>query len=298
MPEQANTVESPGQTFSHSDRSSESLDDSLLNGFPIPVRVQSLSAQARRPARDEDECITFGYRRLLSNTRIREPLISSQGHLSTELYKPLFIHDVLMQPGSLSALLGRLSSVEILTRMTPANLRGYTALVHPTTHLPCIVPSSDPAETVKGVVLFGAGRISRDKIHQHYTHYGVHDATYLPVEVDVDFSEEGETGAIVWHPGRKEIEAVVWTWGASAEPLLGSAYESERAKWTLENYLGGKFDEDTDCRLLIVDADQWADVEVHITDDEGKMSNGWDFLDENNVEDENVYEVPKDFAGW
>ncbi|KAK4998379.1 hypothetical protein LTR66_002391 [Elasticomyces elasticus] len=129
-----------------------------------------------------------------------------------QLYPPIFVYDLLMLPGTLSAVLNKPSSSTLAARMTPATLPGYRARVVAASGLPAAVrvrDSNDGAgdgdggddggeEVVEGMLLFGHGARNRRMLREREM-------------VDVVLAG-GE---------RVEVKAHVFVWAAGEEGLLG-----------------------------------------------------------------------------
>ncbi|KAF2773153.1 hypothetical protein EJ03DRAFT_371586 [Teratosphaeria nubilosa] len=246
---------------------------------------------------------TAGYQRALQ-TRLKTADIRPHGCWDTTPYKPVFIHDILMQPGSLANIIGDLSPEQLITRMTPALLPGHYPHVDSDTHLPFILPSANPSDYVQGMLLVGEGRNGRKAIHRHYTAALPHThRVQLPVQIDVLVPvPEHETRVFPgqrWKLKRRTVMARVWV--ARGE---GLAWRVGGGRWSLGGYLGGEMDGGQ--RMDLREAGEWEDCEVEVAgtgeeeEEEEKeeeeeeeerevVVGGWGLLD---------YGRCKGFAGW
>lgn len=69
-------------------------ENNLLEDFDFKVPTSSIGLT------------TFGYQRALK-TRVNHDKLLQNGALDTHLYTPTFVHDILMLPGSLAQLIGK-----------------------------------------------------------------------------------------------------------------------------------------------------------------------------------------------
>ncbi|KAH9845073.1 hypothetical protein Tdes44962_MAKER06862 [Teratosphaeria destructans] len=239
---------------------------------------------------------TAGYHRALQ-TRVKNGDIRSHGCWDTTPYKPVFVHDVLMQPGSLANIIGDLSPEQLIHRMTPALLPGHHPHIDSNTHRPFILPSSDPSDYVQGMLLFGEGRNGRKAIHHHYTAALPHThRVRLPVQIDVLVPVPKHEARVFpsqkWKLKRRTVVARVW---------VARTGRAGVGRWSLEQYLGGEVGggQEMDVR----GPEGWEDCEVEVAEtgveeeaeeeeEEGERQvviGGWGALD---------YGRCKGFAGW
>ncbi|KAK0934856.1 hypothetical protein LTR29_013570 [Friedmanniomyces endolithicus] len=237
--------------------------------------------------------ITFAYQLALQN-RIDNGKLQPQGVYDTRSYKPTFIHDCLMLPGSLANLLGKIESVELINRMTPALLPGFHAHVHADTLQPCILQSTDTCDYVQGMVVFGLGATSREIIHDHYRA----NCRRVKVEVEIDVqvampSTERDFGMERWQLERRKVWAHVWLWANAGNGDLLTHTQARR--WSIDDYLEGNL-EPKEIPHIVEDR---SDVDVGVPRDDGHA--------ERRVKDrECVYGVTghldyirgPDFTGW
>lgn len=136
--------------------------------------------------------------------------------------------------------------------MTPALLPGYRAVAHDQTGQPCLVQSDNCTDYVQGMLIFGQGKKSRNRIHKHYRPYG--RRTKIDVEIDVmvfaptDYREsEGEHCRLE----RRRLKAHAWikspgapdVWVDGSAPSHLSTF-CQGKPWTMEDYLQSINDED------------------------------------------------------
>jgi hypothetical protein len=236
---QTSTCDSSGH-LTDENPSTEDEDEAELLQVPVPDATT--------------EPTVFAYERALCN-RIRYPKLSRGGEYDTRAYTPTFVHDCLMIPGTLAAVMDKVhmqnisslfysepstnprakkSPEDIIRRMTPALLPGFHPHVHTSTHQPCIIQSAEPDDYVQGMVIFGQGREARDRIHKHYRPDG--RRVKLQVEVEVLVPDGSADG---WSKERKKIWANAWLWSnvGSVDVHFAGMYP----RWTIEAYLGGAF---------------------------------------------------------
>ncbi|KAK3069498.1 hypothetical protein LTR53_012117 [Teratosphaeriaceae sp. CCFEE 6253] len=226
-------------------------DDDFLD-VPMPLEAPS-------------SVTTFAYQLALRN-RIKEGQLKRHGEYDMRSYKPVFVHDCLMLPGSLASLLSK-HPTELTNRTTPALLPGFHAHVHADTQQPCNLQSPNTADYVQGLVVFGLGTVSRRRIHEHYRRHARRVKVEVEIEVavpvmrsDRDFEHER------WRLRRRRVEAYVWL---HANAGTGDAVFRSQAPrgWSLEGYLGGDFEADR--RLAVVEA--WPDYDGGVNERESDV---------------------------
>ncbi|TKA71961.1 hypothetical protein B0A55_05394, partial [Friedmanniomyces simplex] len=153
---------------------------------------------------------TFAYQQALQN-RIPDGKLRVNGEYDARWYKPTFIHDCLMLPGSLANLLGKIDIVELTHRMTPALLPGFHAHVHADTLQPCILQSTNTRDYVQGMVVFGLGAQSRELIYNHYQANGTVVEANTP---DVAHDNDGNSDRVLEdQASRIQVEPETDKWG-------------------------------------------------------------------------------------
>ncbi|KAK4888673.1 hypothetical protein LTR27_012459 [Elasticomyces elasticus] len=214
---------------------------------------------------------TFAYQRALQN-RIKEAKLLPRGDFDTRVWKPTFIHDCLMLPGSLTNLLGKLDVEQLIHRMTPALLPGFHPYVHADTLQPCILQSPNMQDYVQGVVVFGLGAESKKVIHDHYRLH----CRRVKVEVEIDVSVALAPANRVfpgefWRLQRSKVPCHVYLWSNAGS---GDAmFRTQAQRWTIDDYLGGNLEPAQ--ALNIVEG--WQDVEL------GDLDNDADEVEERGV---------------
>ncbi|CAK4034021.1 Hypothetical predicted protein [Lecanosticta acicola] len=180
---------------------------------------------------------TQAYQQALAN-RIHQRLITDKGKYNTNEYPPVIVHDIMMLPGSLAALIGKDSPIQLIPRMTPALLCDIKAHVIPDTLQPCLSrrPASQGAYT-HGMLVFGLSKETRKLIHQHYRPHAKRKS--IPVEAEVKVLTPDEDGQTSWKLERRAMRAHAWLCNNNGK---GAHRVVEGATWTLEDYLEGKLE--------------------------------------------------------
>lgn len=179
--------------------------------------------------------------------------------------------------------------------MTPALLPGYRAISYGQTDQPYLLQSDNCTDYVQGMLIFGQGKKSRNRLHKHYRLHG--RRTKVDVEIDVVSSaptNHQQFEAEHWRLERRKLKARAWIKSPrAADPSdLGSAAGSPlpgvcpEKRWTLEDYLESVNDED-DGVLRIAPS-------VYSTEEDGGVSLQATFEEE--VSDPPAREVV--MAGW
>ncbi|KAK6427126.1 hypothetical protein LTR95_016039 [Oleoguttula sp. CCFEE 5521] len=188
------------------------------------------------------EPVPHSYQRALSN-RFPEDRFRPDGDLQPHVLLPIFIHDVLMLPGSLANVMGKASAEDILHRLTPAQLGGARLHLRAETKQPVLLPSTNPDDSVHGLLLFGCGRRSRKRIDRHYQAHS-HKVIARPM------CETITTRSAARSDCRQEkrliqstIMAEIYLW-SNDSVLLEPEPEGSRG-WTLNDFLTGTYDADT-----------------------------------------------------
>ncbi|KAK5129823.1 hypothetical protein LTR08_002800 [Meristemomyces frigidus] len=194
--------------------------------FHVPVPVSS------------DGPTTFSYQLALRN-RLPNAKLVRHGDYDTSNYKPTFVHDCMMLPGSLANLISKGSSEDIVPRMTPGLLLGFHPFVHAETQLPCILQSPDVKDYVQGMVIFGQGKRARRIIHGHYSANARRVTVDIEIDVGVPVStSERDFPGERWRFKRRTVSAHAWIWSN-----VGSGdvhFRTRTPRWTLEDYISGK----------------------------------------------------------
>ncbi|KAK4546406.1 hypothetical protein LTR36_002083 [Oleoguttula mirabilis] len=228
--------------------------------LPAPEKALSVAPEPADASDDEDDYFQvpiptsstgttmFAYQLALQN-RIKNGKLVEHGEYDMRAYKPTFIHDSLMLPGSLANFLGKRHAKNLVPKMTPALLPGFHAYVHSDTQMPCILQSPNATDYVQGMVVFG----------QVDVHVDV--AVSVPVS-ERDYPTEH------WRLKRRVVSGHAWIWSnvGSGDVLFRTQYP----RWTLEDYIDGNLAPQQ--ALRIGDACYLKDeVTVIVTDDdEGK----------------------------
>ncbi|KAK5122103.1 hypothetical protein LTR85_004349 [Meristemomyces frigidus] len=209
------------QTFEDVDAASDDEDDY----FQVPIPTVSTGTT------------TFAYQLALQN-RIKNGKLVRHGEYDMGAYKPTFIHDSLMLPGSLANFLGKRHPKNLVPKMTPALLPGFHAYVHSETQQPCILQSPNATDYVQGMLIFGQGKKARRLIHEHYRA----KTRRVTVEVQVDvavpvplFQRKLPTDS--WRLKRRIISAHAWIWSNAGSGDV--QFRTQCPKWTLEDYIEG-----------------------------------------------------------
>jgi hypothetical protein len=221
---------------------------------------QSRTPKLTIPFFTEGLC-TIAYEMALRN-RIQNDKLRPHGIYDLSRFKPVFVHDVLMQPGSLANVTSSHESpLKYVSRMTPALMTGFHAYVHSETQQPCLMQSPNSTDHVLGMLLLGEGKEGRKRIHEHYRRKT--RRITVPVEIDVFIpmvANEGSMPTLRWQFKRRTIQAYAWIW---ANVGGGEAhFHSAAPRWTLEGYLSGEYSPQQ--QIDIRDADDWPDAEVGV----------------------------------
>ncbi|CZT23477.1 uncharacterized protein RCC_09191 [Ramularia collo-cygni] len=233
--------------------SSNIIPSEIKQSPAIPIPIPQLSKGL----------VTFAYQRALLN-RIKARDLQQGGKYDLNKYTPVFLHDILMLPGSLANLIGKGSPEDILNRMTPALLHNHHIHHTPSlskSHLPSLLPSSPaaPSPPIQGMLLFGQGKHARQLIHTHYradTNTGTTTAhtpsmpppkrRKVPVEIEIMVPQPRERrrhSRDFWRPQRIVISVHAWKSTSAEEGNFQACEEREGgrcvAEWTLEGYLAG-----------------------------------------------------------
>ncbi|KAI6801757.1 hypothetical protein KC361_g1593 [Hortaea werneckii] len=206
--------------------------------------------------------VTQAYQCALLN-RIKVGNISFHGEWSTSKYKPVFIHDCIMQPRSLAQLLGKMPP-DIIPRMTPAFLPGFYPHVHAETLQPCVMQSTNDKDYVQGMLVFGEGSHGRKLINRHYRA----NTRRVMVDVQADIvvpvpEHERKHKYQLWRLQRRIIRAYAWIWAAN----VGSSdaqFRNVMPKWTLEDYIEGRLERE---QALRVEDAGWLEDKVSVPGD-------------------------------
>ena len=132
----------------------------------------------------------------------------------------------------------KVSSEQIIHRMTPALLPGFHAHIHSETQQPCLLQSSNCKDYFQGMVIFGQGKEGRNLIHRHYRP----NARRVKVQVEIDvlipaFPTDHTLPCYHWVFQRRKIWAHAWLWCNVSS--VDVQFRSEQTGWTLEAYLAG-----------------------------------------------------------
>ncbi|KAK0896881.1 hypothetical protein LTR02_010987 [Friedmanniomyces endolithicus] len=207
---------------------------------------------------------TFAYQMALQN-RTKNDKLQPHGVYDTRSYKPTFIHDCLMLPGSLANLLGKIESVELINRMTPALLPGFHAHVHADTLQPCILQSTDARNCVQGMVVFGLGATSREIIHNHYRANGRRVKVEVEIDVWVAISQMIRDPELErYQLERRKVWAHTWLWADAGSG--DSLSHSQTRTWNIDDYLDGNFE----LRQTPHVAEEWSDVDLDVFENSGR----------------------------
>ncbi|KAI6863786.1 hypothetical protein KC343_g2931 [Hortaea werneckii] len=236
--------------------------------------------------------VTQAYQSALLN-RVKIGSISFHGEWSTSKYKPVFIHDCIMQPGSLAQLLGKMPP-DIIPRMTPAFLPGFYPHVHAETLQPCVMQSTNDKDYVQGMLVFGEGSHGRKLINRHYRA----NTRRVMVDVQADIvvpvpQHERKHKYQLWRLQRRIIRAYAWIWAAN----VGSPdvqFRNVVPKWTLEDYIEGRLERE---QALRVEDAGWIEDKVSVPGEsqsctenrETSPAGGTGHLD---------YDRADEFTGW
>ncbi|KAI7233028.1 hypothetical protein KC330_g5580 [Hortaea werneckii] len=236
--------------------------------------------------------VTQAYQTALLN-RVKIGNISFHGEWSTGKYKPVFIHDCIMQPGSLAQLLEKMPP-DIIPRMTPAFLPGFYPHVHAETSQPCVMQSTNDKDYVQGMLVFGEGSHGRKLINRHYRT----NTRRVMVDVQADIvipvpAHERKHKHQLWRLQRRVIRAYAWIWAAN----VGSSdvrFRNVVPKWTLEDYIEGRLERE---QALRVEDAGWLEDKVSVPEDSQSwkedgaipQAGGTGHLD---------YDRADDFTGW
>lgn len=194
-----------------------------------------------------DGLVTFAYKRALLN-RIKEHKLREGGRYDPSRYTPIFLHDMLMLPGSLASLIGKNSPSDILPRLTPALLPRHHTHIHPATLRPCLLPSSDPQAYIQGFVLFGQGKRARDIIHAHYRRQSSKSKRRkVIVEIEVVVLKplsQRQHARDLYGLERRCIEAHAWKSKGKVEGC-----DEQCRNWKLEDFMEGKYRDEVPMRI-------------------------------------------------
>ncbi|KAL9533911.1 hypothetical protein SMMN14_01978 [Sphaerulina musiva] len=154
-------------------------------------------------------------------------------------YKPTFVHDILMLPGTLAQLVGKASSEDLLTKMTPALLHGVHAHINLESMQPVLV-TARPEDYVQGMIVFGLRKHARDAVRRHYHPFAHRHRVQVEFEVCVSTNPRDRSSAAhLWHIERRAITAYAWVINELDECELATKNES-CPNWQLEDYLAGR----------------------------------------------------------
>ncbi|KAI7164595.1 hypothetical protein KC349_g585 [Hortaea werneckii] len=236
--------------------------------------------------------VTQAYQTALLN-RVKIGNISFHGEWSMSKYKPVFIHDCIMQPGSLAQLLEKMPP-DIIPRMTPAFLPGFYPHVHAETLQPCVMQSTNDKDYVQGMLVFGEGSHGRKLINRHYRA----NTRRVMVDVQADIvvpvpAHERKHRHQLWRLQRRIIRTYAWIWAAN----VGSSdvqFRNVVPKWTLGDYIEGRLERE---QVLRVEDAGWLEDKVSAPEDsqsweedrEIPQAGGTGHLD---------YDRADDFTGW
>ncbi|WPG99506.1 Hypothetical protein R9X50_00232100 [Acrodontium crateriforme] len=180
----------------------------------------------------------FTYERALCN-RIKYHRLCEGGDLDVRKFTPIFVHSMLMLPGTMANTLQKGSSFDCFRRMTPALLPGFHPHVHNESRLPCLVQSSNPLDHVQGMLLMGQGKAGKNLVNQHYHRETTRTKQQVECEVLVHTPRSDRIHPdSPWCLCRVKIRAYVWLW-SSVDPAAGLAQRTPR--WTIEDYIAGNF---------------------------------------------------------
>ncbi|KXT15857.1 hypothetical protein AC579_10411 [Pseudocercospora musae] len=205
------------------------------SGIPIPISSTGLT--------------TLAYERALRN-RIPAAKLARRGVYDLEAYKPTFVHDILMLPGSLANLIGKGSPEDIINRMTPAILPGVHSHIDSNAIVPRLIHSGRPTDHVQGMLIFGQGKDSRTLIHQRYRRQ---HAKRKRVQVEIEVVVPGDRATPeVWRIERRTITAHAWLFSRIRECPVCDGTENAEKKcptWVLEEYLEGQLEDHAPLRI-------------------------------------------------
>ncbi|KAK3627112.1 hypothetical protein LTR56_019436 [Elasticomyces elasticus] len=267
--EQGDTATEPSLHASFGNDNAADARAKLPQPLPIIVhRAEETDDEAASTVAESEEYLnvsipmsspgitTFAYQRALQN-RIKEAKLLPRGDFDTRIWKPTFIHDCLMLPGSLANLLGKLDAEQLIHRMTPALLPGFHPYVHADTLQPCILQSPNMQDYVQGIVVFGLGAESKKIIHDHYRSH----CRRVKVEVEIDVSVALAPANRVfpgelWRLQRSKVPCHVYLWSNAGS---GDAmFRTQAQRWTIDDYLGGNLEP---AQVLNI-VEGWQDVQL------------------------------------
>lgn len=212
---------------------------------------------------------TFSYQQAFAN-RLPSHKLRRGGKLDPVRFPPLVMVDVLQFPGSLVNAMGLASTVDIVHRMTPGKLRGWTLNADRAVE-PFLRATGLQTDVAHGMVVFGRGRRNREAIQQHY---GECFKTIL-VNVDIELADgalisvlaylwirwkedESKKQTVESAQGTKNTKAkdeekglseptssIVTTIDATGSEAGGAGWNTtywDTTPWTVEQYVAGQHD--------------------------------------------------------
>ncbi|RAL04220.1 uncharacterized protein BO80DRAFT_258590 [Aspergillus ibericus CBS 121593] len=152
-------------------------------------------------------------------------------HLNKPGCTPRFVYGVLMLPTVLSHYLDTPQTEIIAKQMTRATLRGHKLYRIGPDSTPVMVPSSDPQDTVEGMLIFGLDAVQRNAIYEKES--GLMELVNVRVTItQVD-------GLLQRHVvlSQRVVDAGAFVWVDSQEGLI----PMERNAWPVDEFLGSQF---------------------------------------------------------
>lgn len=213
-----------------------------------------LPDQSHQAAPDLSTFMTFGYQLALRN-RVPACRLERGGKLDIERHPPWVLVDVLQLPGSLANAIGLESPAELMNRMTPATMRGWTIHADPSGE-PILRFTGSEDDTVSGMMVLGRGQNNVEALSEHYGE-GVR-VEVADVEIELKGGEVVELSAYVWvkcedEEGKEtDVEDSATIVSTSIAGLLEDSLKPAsrapdcdsttrgRPTWTIERYIAGR----------------------------------------------------------
>ncbi|KAF2723613.1 hypothetical protein K431DRAFT_15496 [Polychaeton citri CBS 116435] len=211
---------------------SDSQEDDNLQALPLPTSSTSF------------KLVPHAYERALAN-RVELDELEGDGGLSVNRYSAVFVHDIMMLPGSLANITSKQHSdpYNLVKRMTPALVPGFRTYTHPRTKQPCMIQSPSPVAFVHGIAVLGLKDYEIKRIDRHYR--DEHRMFRVNIELEVlqkDVATCEHSNPLEWTLERCSLWAHAWIWSGPQTADSGCPINST-PNWCLEDYLEGKYDE-------------------------------------------------------